>query len=198
MGAAGAGGDDHVVHPQPDGLGLVGQLLHRQGVGHGAQAVGAAQRDDVGTPAGGRLLVGDALHDPLPLLGLAGKDAHVGAQQVIDEQVAGEGLGGVAAQHQDALEAGSDGGGRRQPRVVGLEAAGGEDHLRPFGQGVGHQQLQLAHLVAAQGQAGLVVALDPEGRAAQPGREARQRVKRRGKVSEREPGKLLGSHHVPP
>ena len=44
--------------------------------------------------------------------------------------------------------------------MVALGAAGGEHIVAAFLQGVGQQELQLAHLVAAQGYAGHIVPLD--------------------------------------
>lgn len=44
--------------------------------------------------------------------------------------------------------------------MVGLCAAGGEHHLRALALGVRQQELQLANLVAAQTDAGQVIALD--------------------------------------
>ena len=45
--------------------------------------------------------------------------------------------------------------------MVGLRAAGSKDNLGTFVFGIGQQELQLAYLVAAQTNAGQVVALDP-------------------------------------
>src|SRR3712207_7473949 len=58
-------------------------------------------------------------------------------------------------------------------------------------EGLGHQELQLAGLVAAGGQPGAVVALDPELRPAEMLREILQRLQRRDRKSTR-----LNSSHA--
>ena len=62
-------------------------------------------------------------------------------------------------------------------------------------QRVGHQKLELAGLVAAARQAGAVVALDPQVRAAEMFGQAGQRLQRRGQVGKVQAGKS-GKMHV--
>ena len=57
--------------------------------------------------------------------------------------------------------------GRRLHGVVGLCAADGQHVRRALRQGVGHEEFQLADLVPAEGQAGQVVALEPDRRPTQ-------------------------------
>jgi hypothetical protein len=68
----------------------------------------------------------------------------------------------LAAEHQHAFEARTGGGSGRLSAVVRLRCADSDYRIRTLGQGIGDEQLQLAHLVAPRCQAGLVVPLDPE------------------------------------
>jgi hypothetical protein len=93
-------------------------------------------------------------------------------KKVIEQQIPG-GIGGtLAGQHQDAVHpAASRRGGLAT--VVGLPGTRGDEGPGPLRLCFGHQELQLAGLVAAEGKAGLVVALDEEPRAAEQGGEPR-------------------------
>src|SRR5439155_1495892 len=69
---------------------------------------------------------------------------------------------------EDATEAGAGGGRRYLTRVVRLDAADGDERVGALRDRVGDEVLELARLVAAEGQAGAhVVALRPQGSAAQ-------------------------------
>jgi hypothetical protein len=78
-------------------------------------------------------------------------------KKVIEQQIPG-GIGGTLA---------------GQATVVGLPGTRGDEGPGPLRLCFGHQELQLAGLVAAEGKAGLVVALDEEPRAAEQGGEPR-------------------------
>ncbi len=56
----------------------------------------------------------------------------------------------------------------RGPAVVALQTAAGDERVIAVIDGVGGDELQLAHLVATEGTAGQVVALDPQAMAATP------------------------------
>ena len=84
--------------------------------------------------------------------------------------------------------------GRRRPpsaAVIGL-AADGHHHLHRLGQGVRDQIAPACAPCCRPGPGRQVVALDPDVWPAQPGRQSREWVKRRGKVAERETGYSSG------
>lgn len=92
---------------------------------------------------------------------------HVRARQPLDEQVANQAWVGArarpaVAQDQVARQAQVGRRDRRGARVIGLNAAEGDDAVGRRGARLGHEKLQLAHLVAGQLHAGQVVALDPQ------------------------------------
>ena len=118
------------------------------------------------------------------------QQVHGRAQQVVDQAVALHRHARRVAQEDVVAKAGADAAGSRQPRVVGVVA-----HDVDHGVGAGapylrHQQLHVPHLVAAEGQAGEVLALD-QHRAAQLPAQARRRLQRGGVGAERQPWKAL-------
>src|SRR5262245_41177384 len=54
------------------------------------------------------------------------------------------------------------------PTVIALQATARDQRVAPVVYGVGGDELQLAYLIAAQGTAGQVVALDPQAMPATP------------------------------
>ena len=115
-------------------------------------------------------------------------------QQVIEEQIAGRFGGALAGQHQDAVHPAA---GRRRGRlatVVGLPGAGRDEGPCTLYLRCGHQELQLAGLVAAEREAGLVVVLDEESRTAEQGGEPRQRLDGRGQVGQAQARDGCGCH----
>ena len=63
--------------------------------------------------------------------------------------------------------------GGHLPAVVGLGRADRDQGFRAVGLRFGQQKFQLAGFIAAKSQAGLVIALDPQARAAQGRAQAR-------------------------
>src|SRR4030042_3413451 len=63
------------------------------------------------------------------------------------------------------MQAAASGGGRRLHAPVRLHAGPGDDRIGTLAQGVGNDEFELARLVPAEGQAGQVIALDPDLRA---------------------------------
>jgi hypothetical protein len=86
----------------------------------------------------------------------------------------------AAGQHQDAIETESGGRGGRLAAVVGLDRPGCDQGARPLLLRFGQQEFQLAGLIAAEGQPGLVVALDQQAGSAQGGFQAGHRFDRGG------------------
>ncbi len=84
------------------------------------------------------------------------------------EQEVGAGLRRrLADQHQNAVKAEFGRCRGSLAAVVGLQSPGGDERIGPGRLGFGHQEFQFAGLVAAKGEAGLVVALDQQVRAMQ-------------------------------
>ena len=133
--------------------------------------VGAAAGDQIGLAAGLAHLLGHGLHRGVHVA-TARTVPDLGAVEPVEQDVAVVlvvGILGVDAmlEQDDAAHAelGRDGGGLAA--VIGLDGALGDHRVGALGLGVGHQELELAGLVAAGAEAGAVVALDPELRAAQ-------------------------------
>src|SRR6185312_14319406 len=81
------------------------------------------------------------------------------------------------------------------PGVVGLEAADGDDGVRALGEDVRDDVLELAGLVAAEGQARVhVLPLGPELRAAEVLAEPREVVDRAGPEGERVAFEIRDGH----
>jgi hypothetical protein len=98
------------------------------------------------------------------------------AKQVVEQQIAGRRLRPLAAQNEAAPQTKARRGGGRLATVVALWRAGRHQVVAPLSQRVRHQELQLARLVAAGGQPGLIVALDPQFWPTQVARQALQRL----------------------
>ncbi len=104
--------------------------------------------------------------------------------------------GRVAEAHEGRVEAPGAGGERGEHRPVALRAAGGDEVVAALGQRVGEQELQAAHLVAAEPEPRQVVALEPD-LDAEPFGEPRREVQRRGERRQGDACDLVeAGHHV--
>jgi hypothetical protein len=83
-----------------------------------------------------------------------------GAEQVVQEKITVHVGRGFSAEHYMTVQSHPGCCSRRLPAVVGLDCPGSEDNVGTLRQRVGNQKLELARLVAAVGQAGLIVSLD--------------------------------------
>ena len=150
--AAAALGAADIVEVQP----RVRDLFHAVDVAQRADGVGAAAGNlVVRTPQ----LLPDAIHLGVDVVVAVGvHEADVGVHEVFEQLVA-LALGHAALfedqyrRHAQLFRA-----GRREHGVVRLRAAGREDDLRALPLRVGQQEFELAHLVAAETDAGQVVA----------------------------------------
>ncbi len=138
-------------------LGL--QLSHGQRIGRCPQWHRAADRDEVGRAFGRAFRLGDFVHNRLAPAFT--REDQPGAKQVVQQNVAGHLARVVAGQYQHTVKTIASGGRGRLPAVIGLRRAGGDDGVGLLRQRLGHQEFQFARLVAAGGQAGQVVALNP-------------------------------------
>jgi hypothetical protein len=73
--------------------------------------------------------------------------------------------------------------------MVGLRRARRNHRVAPLAQRLGHEKLELAGLVAAQGKSGKIIALDPKTRPPEVSGKTLQLHQRRRKKSQRAPGK---------
>ncbi len=145
---------------------LLADLFHGRDVAQGAEAVGAAFRDEVGAPTEALEAPGFGGHQRLALPVLGGRDeGDLGPQELHQQRVAVEREGGgwiLRAQEDAAPEAEARGEGGGGAAVVGLEGAAGHHQVSAPRQGVREEVLELADLVARLDAAARVVALDPE------------------------------------
>ena len=95
-------------------------------------------------------------------------------EQLIQQKIGGCLPWPIAGQDQAAFKAEAGGRGGGLPAVVGLDRTGGDEHVRALSLRLGDEKLQFTGLVPAEGQAGLVVALDQQVRAAEGRGQARQ------------------------
>ena len=101
-------------------------------------------------------------------------------------------------QDQDGRHAELFGAGRRQHGVVRLGAAGRKDDLRALPLRVGEQELELAHLVAAEADARQIIALDIDIGAEQAA-DVLQLLDRRRQRRQTDAGEILQIlHNHPP
>ena len=119
------------------------------------------------------------------------------AEQAVEQHVpiVQIGFSGMAATTQDqfAIQAQPGAGGCGLARMVRLQGTYGENRVGAQRLRLAKQELQLAQLVAAQAEAGEVVALDVKPRSAEMRRQVRQRLDRRrqqGKCNARKTGQV--------
>ena len=188
VGAAAALGADDVVEVDAG----LGDLLHAADITQGADGVGAAAGDLVVGPA---QLFAHPVHLGVDVIIAVGvHKAHVGVHQVLQQLVALPVGDAPLFQDQDGGHAQLLGAGGGEHGVVGLGAAGGKDDLSPLVLGVGQQELQLADLVAAQTDAGQVVALDPHV-GAQDAADVVQTVHGGGQQAQGDAGEFIELFH---
>ena len=167
---------------------LGGHLLYAVDIAHSAQGCGPAHGYGIAFVALGRQLPTEAVHLPVDVLIVVGiHQAHLGAVDVIQHQVAPMGRNAPLFQQQDGLHPQPGGTGGGEHGVVGLGAAGGEHRVAALRAGLGKQILQLADLVAPQGYAAQVVPLDPDVPAVL-GADTLQFIKRSGVDAQGDPG----------
>jgi hypothetical protein len=99
-------------------------------------------------------------------------------EEVVEQQVAVGSRGWRTTEQQVAVETERGGGRGGLAAVVRLRGAGGDQHVGALRKGGTDQELELARLVAAETQAGLVVALDQQPWTAELVLESRQTVQR--------------------
>ena len=160
------------------------ELPHRIGVSRRADLVRAANRNQIGIVARRFFFFVHGLHHLFAFFVVRPND--LCAEQVVEQNVSGEFGWRVAAQNDDATEAELGGSRRRLTAVVGLCCAAGDDRFRFLRARVGQQKFQLASLVAATGEPGLIITLDPNFCAAEMGCESLQRLDGCGQMGERD------------
>ncbi|MND69069.1 hypothetical protein D3C80_605310 [compost metagenome] len=192
MGAGAAGGQHYGGEGLATGLDLLGQFQAGAHVTQGAEGVGAADGHQVGALAGGAQAFAGGGQQFIGVVQV-GHQLHLGAEQVeqqavaVFQVVAIGGADGVLQQgHAGQAQARGEGGGLAD--VVGLDGAGGDQGIGTLGQGIGGEEFQLAHLVAAEGEGGDVVALHMDG-ATELLRQPLQLLQRSGRGDQFQAGK---------
>ena len=170
-----------------------GDLLHAADIAQRAEPVRPAAGDFV---IGSAELFAHAVHLGVDVVIVVGiHEADVGVHQILEQLVA-LALGHAALfQDQDGRHAELFGAGRRQHGVVRLGAAGRKDDLRALPLRVGEQELELAHLVAAEADARQIIALDIDIGVEQAA-DVLQLLDRRRQRRQTDAGKILQVFHI--
>ena len=151
---------------------LSNEFPRGEGVAQAAEPCGGTDGHDTRRTALGLDAAGDGLHPLGPVLTPLHRD-DLGAEEPMQESVARGHVGLRSLGDEDAPQAEAGGGGGRDPAVIGLRAAGGDEVGNAF-QAVGRElELELSDLVASQGKAGLGIHLQEEVLHAEVGSEAR-------------------------
>ena len=160
---AAEGRDGHRVEARRPVADLLGQLHRAFEIAQGARLVRAAFRDDVRSTAAAPHVLRDGLEGyRVARELLVGEVADLRAQHAVQEEIAVVG-GGPLALHRDHRAEPEPGRHRRDgATAVRLERAHGDQGVRALVEGVSHEELELANLVAGFQQAGEVVALHVE------------------------------------
>ena len=166
-GAAGSERHHHVV----DAGQLVKQFGAAVGVPAGGERTRPAERDDERHAALVAYQPCLALNPVAkPLRRGAGQPGQPGTGQVVQRQVALGQRGLLPAEDQHGTQAKARRGRGRQPGVVALRRAAGDQRGRAGGERLRAGVLELADLVPAAAEPAQVVALDPQRARRQPGR----------------------------
>ena len=198
VGARTARPDHHVIDTQAHFGQLLLKLLRAIHVAQPADRVRPAARHDVGLTTQRPDFVGRLFH----CLGHVAAARHHGdrlhAHQPVHEVVPG-GVRLVAARnalldHETALQALLDRGGKRDAAMIGLRRAAGNQRIGAPGKRIAHQELQLARLVPARIKPQHIVALDPDPRAAKRPGEVRQELQGRWPLGVAAAGKTAQIH----
>ena len=200
--AAGHGADDDRVEEDAHLLLLLLDLVGPVGEAEAAEpVVGRARRDAVRLAAARA----DVVERLVPAVAEADVEArrvepdlgpHDPRQQDVADAVV-DGVGPVDPRllHEDGLEAELRGDRGHLTGVVGLHAADRHERVGALGERVGDDVLELAGLVAAEGQAAVdVLTLGPDLRAAEVRAQPRQRVDRAGPEHQRIAREVLEGH----
>ena len=179
---------------------LIGELQRGSHIAQSAQRVGAAAGNDVGLAALGTQLRGQVFHGGIHWR-VARNFAHVRAIQMVQKHIArmlviGVAVAGAVFQNDVAFHAHLGGDGSSLAGVVGLRGTLRDQRVGTMLYRVGHQVFQLAGLVTAGGQAGAVIALDPELRPAQSGGQAVHGLQRGRAVGDADAGEFGEFHAV--
>jgi len=112
----------------------------------------------------GAVQVGAGRHDRNRL------DAEQAEQEVVAARMPVVAAGHSLLEQEPAVQSFARRRGERQPAMIGLDRSDREQRIGALRQGVGDQELELARLVAAAGEASEIVALDVDvGPAQEPG-----------------------------
>ena len=131
------------------------------------------------------------------------RESHVGAHEPRQQDVADPVVHGIrpvdpVLLHEHGLHAEVRGDGGDLPGVVGLHAADRDERVGALGERVGHEVLELAGLVAAEGEAAVhVLALHPDAGAAEVGAQPVDRMDRARPERQLVAGEIGEGHGAP-
>ena len=171
-------------------VGLAQDLHRSRAIAERAHDIRPAERDDVGRTSLGAQFVGPSLH----------LDGHVGALVEVEHRRAKKPVelqiatmlvvvtpvGEAMFDQELAVEAKPGGRSGSLAAMVGLGRARREHDVGAEFARLGQEVFELADLVATHGQAGLVVAFDPDAGSSEFGRQSRQRFERCRELCERD------------
>jgi hypothetical protein len=179
---------NHVVNMQPVFVGVGNDLLCRNDIAQCTDRIGSATRDQIGCFAGSAQTF--ACRDQFPVHVEASRpgfddspenlvEQHISVRVVI-RWCAADAL----FQQNGRLESVLVGRRYRLADMVGLGGSLGEDMCGALRQCIADQELQLARLVAAQCQAGIVIALDVDVRAIEKAGQVAQELQWRWRLGQ--------------
>ncbi len=192
LGAAGGRREDHGIDPDATGARLAEHLGRGPDLARRADDSAAADADGVRMAPGGPE-VGEDPGNESVALGPVRRRRLVDrrAEELVELPAGVRWIGRRSRQDEVDVEPRDRPGRGRQPAVVRPASAGRDEAIGVLGQRRPDEHLEVAQLVAAEGQRKEVLALDPElGPAAERGRQPWQRGERRRLVDQREPGKI--------
>ena len=172
---------------RPDvALGALAQELgHHPGIAHGAERVGRAIGHEVGAPSLPTQTLFDGAQAGVAVR-IPRNRVHHRAEQAAEQDVAGRLVAGLRVSHaamhdtEMAFEAEPRRGRRHLAGDVGLHHTAADDQIGARRLRRREIVFELAQLAAAEAEPGAVVALDPQARAAEPGRKPPHRLERGG------------------
>ena len=200
LGGAAAGAE----HDGGRGEALGGALLRDLQPGGGIADRAERAGDAVGHQEGPASVLAQPVHqggDGAVAVAGPGHVVQHGAEQAVQQGIAGGGIGGPRGHHpavvhgEMAGEPKLGGGGGHLALAVGLHDTAGDQRVRPLPHRLVQHEVELAQLVAAQATAAQVLPLHPQARAAEMGGKPGQGLQRRGKVGQaqaRKTGKAPG------
>lgn len=165
-------------------------LFGRAGVRACAEWRRATNRDQIRPPALGAKFVRDALDDRVQIVHRNRSDeTTLSAKDDVQELIRLGPNRWTAIEREDAANSRLRRGCSRRSSVVALQPASGHENIAASLEGLGDEELQLARLVSAGSEPGLIVALDPEA-------ARRKRERRAEAIGPLQGCRQVGEHQI--